>query len=53
MQSDCNSFWCDVVLDSVYMASRDEVIILDQIYDKQIISKFYHNDFIAIYKNAY
>ena len=39
MQSDGNSFYGDVVLDSLNKASRDEDSILDQNYEKQMIFK--------------
>ena len=44
MQSDENSFWRDVVLDSFIMASKDKDIILDQIYKDQKHSDFYYDD---------
>ena len=37
MQSDGNSFWEDVVLDSFNNAHRDESSILDKKYEKLII----------------
>ena len=36
MQSDRNSFWGDVVLDSINMASGEEDSMLDQIHEEQI-----------------
>ena len=41
-QSYANSFWEDVVLDSLNNVSRDEDNISDQIYGKQIFSDFYY-----------
>ena len=38
MQSDRNTFYGDVVLDSFIVASRDEDSILDYIYEMQIFS---------------
>ena len=43
-QSLCNSLLEDVVLDSFNTVYRDEDIILDQTYQKQICSYFYYND---------
>ena len=42
MQLDGNTFYGDVVLDSVYMVSREEGIIWDEIYKKQIFSVLYY-----------
>ena len=44
MQSDGNSLWGDVVLDSFNKAYRDEDSILYQIYQKQIFSDFNYED---------
>ena len=44
MQSDQNTFYGDVVLDSFNKASRDGDNILEQIYKKQIFSDFYYED---------
>ena len=44
MQSDGNSFWGDVVLDSFDMAYRDEDNILDQM-NKTNMFGFYYDDF--------
>ena len=46
MQSDGNCFVGDVVLDSVYVVSMDEDVILDRIYEKQIFVDFYCKDLI-------
>ena len=46
MQSDENSFWGDVVLESFSMAYRDEGSILDQKYEKQIFCVLYYDDFL-------
>ena len=45
MQSDGNSFGGDVVLKSVNMASRGEDSILGKIYDNQIFSDLFYEDF--------
>ena len=45
MQSDGNSFYEDVVLDSFNNVSRDEDNISYQIYIKEICSDFYYDDF--------
>ena len=42
MQSDRNTFYGDVVLDSFNKVSRDEDSNLDQIYEKQIFYTFYY-----------
>ena len=36
----------DVILESVNIASLDKYIILDQIYEKQIYTDVYYEDFI-------
>ena len=46
MQSDGNSFCGDVVLGSFNMSYRDENIILEQKYEKQISWNLYYEDFI-------
>ena len=57
MQSDKNRFCGDVVLDSFNIAYKDEDNILDQIYKKQIGSKFcimiliFHSTFSPITLN--
>ena len=43
-RSEGNSFCGDVVFDSFNKTYRDTVNILDQIYEKQICSDFYHKD---------
>ena len=43
-QSNANSFWGYVVLDTSNNVSRDEDNILDQIYRKQMCSEFYYED---------
>ena len=43
-QSYANSFWGDVVLDSLNNSSREEDNILDQIYKKQMCSDFYYEN---------
>ena len=45
MQSDGSRFCEDIVLKCVYLASSYEDSILDQIYEKQIFSDFYYEDF--------
>ena len=40
-----DSLLVDVVLNSFYIAYRDEDSILDQTYQKQISSDFYYDDF--------
>ena len=45
LQSDRNTFYGDVVLDSFNKASRDEDNISGQIYKKQIFSDFHYEDF--------
>ena len=45
MQSDRNTFYGDVVLDSFNKAFRDKDNISDQIDKKQIFSDFYFEDF--------
>ena len=40
MQSDGNSFWGDAVLDSFNKASKDNDIILDQIYKRKFVRNF-------------
>ena len=44
MQSDGNSFYANVFLDSVTMAYRYEDSILEQIYEVQIFVYFYYKD---------
>ena len=44
MQSDRNTYCCDVVLDSVHMAPGDKDSILDQVCKKQICSEYYYDD---------
>ena len=51
MQSDRNTFYGDVVLDSFNKASRDEDNILDQIYKKKIVSVFCYEDFRSYTNN--
>ena len=43
MQSDGNSFFGYVVLDSFNMAYKGEESILDHIYEKQMYSDFYYD----------
>ena len=45
MQSDQNSFYDDEVFESISISYGGEGNILDQIYDKQKYSNFYHDDF--------
>ena len=45
MQSDWDSVFRDVGLNNVNQNHRDEVNILDQIYNKQICSDFCYDDF--------
>ena len=45
MQSDRNSFYGDVVLDSLNKVSRDEYIILDQKYKSKYFLDLYYEDF--------
>ena len=45
IQSYGNSFGVDVVLDSINMAYFDDDIILNHIYEKQIFSNLYDEDF--------
>ena len=49
MQSDGNSSWGDVVLDSFDMAYRDEKSFIDQIYERQICSDFLYDDLIILW----
>ena len=44
MQSDRNSYFGVVFLDSFNKASRDKDNILDQMYKKQICSDFYYQN---------
>ena len=44
-QSNSNSLLGDDVLDGFNMVYSDEDSILDQTYQKQICSDFYHDDF--------
>ena len=44
-KSDGNSFWGDVVLDSVNMEYRIEDSIEDNMYEEQIFSDLYYEDF--------
>ena len=45
MQSDGNSFWGDVVLDSFNMVNSDEDSILEQKYEKRFFWDVYYEDF--------
>ena len=45
MQSDGNSFWGDVVLDSFNKASRDEDNIVEKKYINKKCLDFYYGDF--------
>ena len=45
MQSDRSSISGDVVLDSFNMVYRDEDSNLDQIYEEEIFSTLYYDDF--------
>ena len=45
MQSDGDGFCGDVVLDSINMACKDKNIILNQIYEMQLYSVLYSEDF--------
>ena len=45
VQSDGNSFWGDVVFDSLNMAYRDEDSISDQKYEQQIFWDLYYEGF--------
>ena len=56
MQSDGNSFYGIVVMDSIIMAYRDEYSILEQIHEKQIFLDLYYEDLKftkVIEENAY
>ena len=55
MQSDRNSFWGNVVLDSFNMAYRDESSILNHNYEKQIFWDLIMNilNFQVIEENTY
>ena len=44
MQSDWNSFSGDIVLESVNIASMDEDIVLNQIFEKFIFLDLYYED---------
>jgi len=45
MQSDGHSFGGNTVLSSIIIVKRDEDSVLDQIYEKQIFSYIYNEDF--------
>ena len=45
MQSDKNSFFGDVVVNSFYMAYIDDYSILDKKYEKKIFWNLYHRGF--------
>ena len=49
MQSDGNSFWRDVVLDSFGMAYKSKDSILDQQYN-ELISWYFNNKDFEFYK---
>ena len=55
MQSDRNTFYGDVVMDSCNKTSRNEDNILDQIYQIQIFSDLYYEDlkFLEFLKKMY
>ena len=44
MQSDCDFFLGDVVLDSVNMAFSDKNSILDKIYEKQLFFDLHNKE---------